>query len=83
MIGRDKDVIFLGGATVDIVGVTGMGRIGPRRNRRSPRTLDATLRSATIFQSAGQVAGPAADPIGPMADRTPDLQVPALLFLVV
>jgi len=39
-----------------------MGRIGPRRNRRSPHTLDATLRSATIFQSEGQVAGPAAGP---------------------
>ena len=49
--------------------VTGMGRIGPRRNRRSPRTLDATLRSATIFQSAGQVAGPAAGPMGPMPGR--------------
>jgi len=56
-----------------------MGRIGPRRNRRSPRTLDAKLRSVTIFQSAGQVAGPVAGPMGPMADRTPNLQ-PAAIF---
>jgi len=52
-------------------GVAAMGRIGPRKNRHSPRTLDATLRSATIFQSAGQVAGLAAGSIRPMADRTP------------
>ena len=54
MIWKDKHL------AMQVERAAGMGRIGPRWNRRSPRTLDATLRSATIFQSAGRVAGPAA-----------------------